>query len=350
MTASSLLRRNRGFSIVELMVAMAISLVLFAGAIGLYLSSKATYVDNDRLARLQDAGRIALDLIARDVRNAGYHGCVRLDGGRFTNVLNGGAGSMLYDFRFALTGWDHDAGSWTAGGNGAPYAAAIVPSAAAGNDILAIRGPFRANQNLSLTAGTTSLTADLIVDPPDASLNPATGDLMMVTDCEYTSVFQVSTYDDVTGAIRHVAGGTPGNVSNQLGSAFTPAGQVLPLRTTIYYVRPSGTGSGPALWRRVNAGAPEELIEGVERLQFTYGLDLNSDGVVDRFENASLITDWRQVVSVRISMLVRTPTEEGTMLDTATYEMLDDGAFGPANDRRQRALFETTVSLRNWVL
>jgi type IV pilus assembly protein PilW len=332
------------------MVAMAISLILFAGAVGIYLSSKSTYVDNDRLARLQDAGRIALDLVARDIRNAGYHGCVRLDGGRFTNVLNGGAGSMLFDFRFPVTGWDHAAGAWSSGGNGAPYSAAIVPSATAGSDIVAIRGPFRVNQNLRLTAGTTALTSDLLVNPPDPSLNPATGDLMMVTDCEYTSVFQVSSFDTVTGAIRHVAGGTPGNVSNQLGSAFTPAGQVLPLRTVIYYVRPSGTGSGPALWRRVNRGAAEELIEGVERLQLTYGIDTNTDGLVDRFENARLITDWRQVVSVRISMLVRTPTEEGTMLDTATYEMLDAGAFGPANDRRQRALFETTVSLRNWVL
>lgn len=348
----SAVHSQRGFSIVELMVAMAISLVLFAGAIGIYLSSKSTFVDNDRLSRLQDAGRIALDLVVRDIRNAGYHGCVRLDAGRFFNVLNGGDASMMFDHRFAVTGWDHAGGLWATGGNGAPYSALMDPAAAPGNDMLAIRGPFRPNANLRLDAGTTAPTQNLTIVLPAAGLAPVAGDVMMVTDCEYTAVFQVTGY--AAGSIAHAASTppafTPGNVSGSLEAAFTNAGQVLPLRSTIYYVRDSGTGSGPALWRRAGAAAPEELIEGVERLQFTFGVDANDDGIADRYENARLVTDWRQVATVRIAMLIRTPTEEGTMVDTTTHTLLDDPVFDPADDRRQRALFETTVSLRNRVL
>ena len=63
---------NRGFTLVELMVAMALSLFLMGGAILMYLSVQSTYDDTNRLSRLQENIRFASDYMVRDIRNAGF--------------------------------------------------------------------------------------------------------------------------------------------------------------------------------------------------------------------------------------------------------------------------------------
>jgi type IV pilus assembly protein PilW len=65
--------RQCGLTLVELMVALAVSLVLMAGVIQIYLSSKQTYRIQDGLARVQENGRFAMEHIGRFVRFAGYH-------------------------------------------------------------------------------------------------------------------------------------------------------------------------------------------------------------------------------------------------------------------------------------
>src|SRR4051794_24843321 len=66
---------RRGFSLVELLVAMGLSLILLAGVATMFASSRGSYETNERLARLEENGRFALDTIARDIRSAGYLGC-----------------------------------------------------------------------------------------------------------------------------------------------------------------------------------------------------------------------------------------------------------------------------------
>lgn len=64
--------RQRGFSMVEILVALMISVFLIAGVIQLFLGSKQTYRFHDALSRLQENGRLALDTMARDIRMAGF--------------------------------------------------------------------------------------------------------------------------------------------------------------------------------------------------------------------------------------------------------------------------------------
>ncbi|WP_376695898.1 PilW family protein [Wenzhouxiangella sp. EGI_FJ10305] len=62
----------KGFTLIELMVAMVLSLFLLGGVILMYASTKSTYEDVDRLSRLQENVRFASDYLVRDVRNAGF--------------------------------------------------------------------------------------------------------------------------------------------------------------------------------------------------------------------------------------------------------------------------------------
>lgn len=64
--------RQLGLSLIELMVAMTIGLFLVAVVGSLFVSAKQMYRTQDNLARLQENGRYAMDILGRNVRDAGY--------------------------------------------------------------------------------------------------------------------------------------------------------------------------------------------------------------------------------------------------------------------------------------
>jgi type IV pilus assembly protein PilW len=68
---------QRGFTLVELIVALAVSLILLAGVIQVYLSSKQAYRVQDNIARIQENGRLAIDFLSRYIRLAGYRSTLR---------------------------------------------------------------------------------------------------------------------------------------------------------------------------------------------------------------------------------------------------------------------------------
>lgn len=63
---------QHGLSIVELLVALVISLLLMTGVVQVFLASKQTYASNEAASRLQENGRFALEFIAQSARHAGY--------------------------------------------------------------------------------------------------------------------------------------------------------------------------------------------------------------------------------------------------------------------------------------
>lgn len=65
-----------GLSLIELMVAILISSLLLLGVVQMFTNTSATDRTNTELARVQESGRIAMELISREVRRAGYQGCV----------------------------------------------------------------------------------------------------------------------------------------------------------------------------------------------------------------------------------------------------------------------------------
>jgi Tfp pilus assembly protein PilW len=93
--------------------------------------------------------------------------------------------------------------------------------------------------------------------------------------------------------------------------------------------------------------AQQIIAEGVENLQLLYGVDVNGDKAVDRYVNATNINGlWNNVVSVQIGVLVRALRETKDKAESITYTLLDTAVTSP-NDRYKRAVFTTTVNLRN---
>lgn len=68
--------RHRGFSLVELMIAMVLGLVLMAGVIQIFLGSKQTYSVVSAQSHSIENGRFGLFFIARSLRHAGFWGAI----------------------------------------------------------------------------------------------------------------------------------------------------------------------------------------------------------------------------------------------------------------------------------
>ncbi|MEP7312676.1 MAG: PilW family protein [Pseudomonadota bacterium] len=343
--ASPTMRRMRGFSLIELMVSMALSLVLLAGALSILYSSKVSYSENERVARLQEAGRTVVELILRDARSAGYVGCARpLRPEKYVNGLTASA-SVLWNLRVPLAGYETSpgAGAWTPALN--PLNA---PLAAPDSDVIVIRTTRQGQPVFRTNAPVTDPTLPISVDRATNATVPA-GTPMVIGDCTGASAFVASGVTAVTpttATISHIAGGTPGNATVSLGRAFKLLGaQVVPVQTIIYYVRNNAAGL-PALWQRVGSAAPQLLIEGVENIQITYGEDTTGDQLADAYVTADAVGNWNNVISFSIAILVRSEDENGLDVDGRTYNLLGTNV-GPFNDRRQRSVFTTTVTLRN---
>jgi len=90
----------------------------------------------------------------------------------------------------------------------------------------------------------------------------------------------------------------------------------------------------------------DEIAEGVENLQVSYGEDADGDGVADRFVNSDEVTNWGNIVSINVAVLVRSLRPVAVSASNRSYQLLDDVVIS-TNDKYLRAVFTTTIRLRN---
>ncbi len=72
MTPENFRKDNRGFTLVELLVAMALGLVVLGAVLKVFVSQNRTNAAQQEVAYAQQNVRAAMDLMAREIRNAGY--------------------------------------------------------------------------------------------------------------------------------------------------------------------------------------------------------------------------------------------------------------------------------------
>lgn len=315
----------RGYSLVELMVALTIGLIILGAVASLFVTSKSSYSTQEGLDALQENGRYAVRALADDIRLAGYVGVtydpIRVIPQIYTATAVADAceanwvniGQPIYGF---------NASSPTSNPN--PFTATCIPAAdyRVGTDILILR--HASGQVV------TGLTANTIY---------------MLTELDTAQFF--------TGTTPPTAGTPPPNTIHEMN-------------INVYYIRPYATVAGdgiPTLVRETLIAGPrmvaQPLVEGIESMQISYGVDttIPGDKVVDQYYPASSLstsTDktvsprWAQVVSVRVELLVRTPSpkREGGFTNSNSYT-LGDVTIPAANDNFRRGVYSTTIMLRN---
>ena len=65
-------RGQTGVALVEVLIAMLIGVFLVGGMLQVFSSSRLTYRVHEATARMQETGRMALELLSRDIRMAGF--------------------------------------------------------------------------------------------------------------------------------------------------------------------------------------------------------------------------------------------------------------------------------------
>lgn len=348
------MRRRAGFSLVELMVAMVLGLVVVAGVGQIYVSNKQTYRVTEAVARIQENARFAMDMLARDLRAAGYWDC----GGAAAQIANSVNGTGWQYVAEAVYGYEGGVDNFPA-----DYSGDVLQ----GTDSfrVAYMDASRAHvvDSHNPSAATIQLTADHDLKQGEvlAVASPA---------CKQVGIFQMSNTNNnnTIKVVVHNTGAStsPGNCTKDLGGAFTcsdqsnattftyePGSRLMRFVSRAYYVS-TGAGGTPALYRiglshaSGNASLDsEELVEGVEDMQVLYGVDTDSDDTANLYVTADLVPsvgEWSDVVSVRVDLLMRSLEDR---LTSETRDYVFHGEKKTPADRRIRRVFTLVVALRN---
>ena len=320
---------QRGISLVEIMVALVISLFLLAGIVQVYLGNKSTFKFTNALAEVQENGRYALDLMSQDLRLSSEWGCIEFDPTDTSNINNTLNSTTLasYDSDFHdFTGEDGIEGTNNLGLNG--------------SDTLTLRGGKTGQSNVKspFEAATTS---KLVVGP---NSNIGAGDIVLVARCGANDLL-INEEADILLVTLSTASPTKTDLTFATGKSqqFENDAMVLELQTVNYFIAAGASGE-PALYRREFDAAAQELVEGVENLQILYGVDTDSDDFPNQYLDADSVADFNDVVAVRIMLLMRS-IDDNVTEDQQTYTY--NGATVTAGDFRIRQVFSTTIALRN---
>ena len=102
-------RAVRGFTLIELMVALVLGLVISGAALAVFVTNRQTYAATESLGRIQENARTGFELMARDLRQAAGNDC----GNDVTssNVLNNPADNWYTDWTAGITGYDGGTGA-----------------------------------------------------------------------------------------------------------------------------------------------------------------------------------------------------------------------------------------------
>jgi len=364
---------NHGFSLVELMISMTLGLILVSGVIAVFSGSKRTSELTSAMANMQENARFALHAITSDLRSAGFQGCLSVSEGinDITNAQILGPNGMFFTAATGSVVVNAPVGEWTP----APIGNFQMPNgieAVPGTHTISMRGGSANRIALGapmFDGAWPDASLPLVLDPAAPPTDGRPGSPMIVSDCSVANLFIMSALS-TSGASQVVHHDATVNVQasfNQPYGNFGTLGQVsvTPYLQNLYFVGTTGqtTENGDpirALYKQSwpfnpATNPPVEIIQGIENLRVSYGLQ-DSQGRV-RYVLANDATfDGSQVVSVQIGILMTSWDRIANVDDNKTYMLAGQPVLASKNaqdgtahaeDRRYRLAFNTTVKVRN---
>lgn len=353
-------RSASGFSLIEMLVALVISMIIASAMASLFARSIGSRTQIDREGQKIEGGRYALDTIADDLRLAGFYGdyMPRSDTGVAwpassttaatwtapqpctTTVASLGWGnSGTVNVPVHIMGYEAHPAVKTDPAVALPTAlTTCLPDYRSGTDVVAIRRVS---------------TAEFA--PGDAAAD--TGEVFLQgSNC-------VSSID---GGLPFIVGAKASGGSNfnlhQLNC--TTLSKIRKYVVRIYYVAncdvcsPSDNTPTLKVSELVYSSGSLQIVArslapGIENLHLEYGVDTTGDGASDnvRLSNDDPIGsspgfNWQDVMSVKAYVLVRDLETTAGYTDSNEY-VLGSRTTVAANDARKRSVFASTVRLVN---
>ena len=315
--------KQAGFTLVEIMVAMLLSLILGIAIVTVFVNNSHSFSQDDNILRMQDDARYALQQVAFDIAMAGHYAELLAPG----NVVPDAALVIGSDCGpAAISNWTY------------------LTTQPATGESLSIVGIDNVT-SAQVVAGHSCFDGSEVLAGTDVV------SVKRVAGAEST-VFR-------NGGIYLRTNGTVGLLYRApLGGVPTIA---VPLprteweyRPAIYYIRQFANVPGdniPTLCRKVLAGVgpsmtTECIATGIENLQIEYGIDTSGDGNPNVYMSTPTLADLQGVVSARIFLLARTTEIDTRYTNQKTFSISNAPDFTPA-DSFHRRVFSTTVSIQN---
>lgn len=369
------MKMQRGYSLIELMIAMVIGLIVLNGAITVVIDGQQRAREDREINQLQDTARFALHVLTQDLFQAGYWGCVTRDAADVANSVRTTAGGFI-DMT-PITGYE-------GGDSTIHFPVDMQARAIKGSDAFIVRHSA-SDKKYMVKEHKVGASANITLWKKH---HFSVGDTLVIAEanCRQIGIFQMSgPNNDGSEEIVHNPNEGNGNASNNctkhLYSNFTCDNQcpkepgsicaqtysngakIMKFVANAYYVGLSPTYAGtdleylPILYRQelssegVLATRAVELAAGVESLDMIYGVDRTGNGEVDQFisadqmdlDGSGFVTsdEWSQVAAVRVQLILRSidpvyPSDQTVTVDGRQY-----------SDRFLRQGFSQTVQLRN---
>jgi prepilin-type N-terminal cleavage/methylation domain-containing protein len=325
------IRSESGMTLIELMIAVAVSGIVMAGVVQIFVSSSSSHSLQTEMATMQQNVRMAKMFLERDVRMAGcgieeyYDLGTRVYPVDFTNA-GGESDTDILVINYMYPDNDPCLPQLTL-----RYKMPVASAEATVNEDLEIT-PYSAWDNAFVCAGTTYGGTPFkefkaIITAPDGSKS----DVVYITQVQgNSSKLQNRPYDGFSNKIinSYPENSTIGFLSD---TSF--------LQITYSYTYSNGNGT---LLRN-----GEAVADNIEDLQFAFGLDTNTDDIVDSWINDRDLTSVEkdQIRLVRINILGCTSREfRGQSNPRPTVE---DHHAETSPDNFGRQLFQVTVTPRN---
>ena len=307
---------SMGASLIEMMIAMVLGLMITAGVISVFLSVKRTYTENERSARIQETGRVALYLLTNDLRHVNFWGA----------MLNADNVDTPLDAPFA--GFTGPCSSWASQGSGT----VLISNRLVASTDPASTAPFNNNclTVVNIKPGTSAVAIKRVGNGSVNASGLANGAVFLRAHS--------------TNAELLAKGTTEGNVP-------LPSGwEDWVYEPSIYYIRnfqKIAADGVPTLCEVQGNPSMRErcLVAGIEDMQIEYGIDTFGIGVPSKY-TADGSAEIEDAVTIKIYLLVRDAEPDPHYTNSKAYT-LGTKNVAAFNDNFHRAVFSTTVIPHN---
>jgi prepilin-type N-terminal cleavage/methylation domain-containing protein len=334
--------RSRGFTLIELMISMALFGLIAAGAMSLVLSGTRTQTHSARVDVAQTALRTAIDFITRDVMSA----AAGVTSGTIT--LNGGTTTPAVTFDSTVN-------------NIGTNAADIL-------DVYTVDGTTMVQAN-AIAAGASSLT--ITGEAAQAGI----GSSFTAFASPYQTYVQIFDPSAGSASVVSLTGATATTLTlgQTVPTAFAAYAYVVPSRhvrytvstTTFANLATAATANTSMLMLSVNGSAAQPLAEGIEDMQIAYGFDTDGDGIVTESTTPTANNDeWLynvagetptaqmiigNLMTIRVTLVAKGTAVDGGQQNLPGRPTAEDHA-GAANDGFIRRVLRTEIAVRSFNL
>jgi type IV pilus assembly protein PilW len=329
------LRQSRGFSLIELMIGVALGLVVLASLTTFFVSSSATRNEIERTSRQIENGRYAVESLREEIHLAGFYAELITSGATWTSP-DPCVSAAVADMGFALGpplnvplpifGYPEDTAK-----------PACITDQVKGTDVLVIH---RFNTE-PVTVAAAAVDGQNYFWQPSRCRNDST-----------TTPWVFNTGASGGFGLRTLACAAPANLYK--------------MHVTVFYVRNYSFSPGdktPTLVKlEVDRGNPNadgngivasQIAEGIRSLRLEYGIDNDGNGSPDqwsRCEAAAPCTpaQWSNVMAVRVHVLAENQEDTIGYVDKKVYDMGTGlTELGPFGDAKKRHVYAAVVSSPN---